>query len=288
MTVCIAAISGDGADSQIVVAADRMVTYPGFLEFEHRGSKIVELNEKALVMVAGDSLIGGRLAREAAGAVPGDPPAAADIAADLGMRYDATRRQQMEDQVLRSRGLTLADFYGRHGTLGQQGAMVIDQQLAMFNLNVELLLAAVDQNGAHLHTVHNPGGGDRNHDAIAYAAIGSGAIHVLPAMTGFRHGPGAPHAETLVRVYAAKRQAEVAPGVGKDTEVAVVSSDGIERLSTEDIGKLEAIYEQVQEHSRAALRNAVSEFKLGGDGDDDDDRGPEGGEGHGAEHTDVE
>ena len=55
---------------------------------------------------------------------------------------------------------------------------------------------------------------------------GSGAIHAMLhlSMAGQTTRRGV--AETLADVYIAKRQAEVAPGVGKTTDMAVIYRDG--------------------------------------------------------------
>lgn len=253
----------------MVVAADRMVTYPGFIEFEHPGSKMVQLGDHAIVMVSGDTLIGMRLANDAAAALAGSAGPIAAIAADLGVRYAGARNQQSEQQVLSVRGLNFQTFYANHNSLNGQAVMLTDNQLAQFDLGVELLLAGVDDTGAHIHTVHNPGGLDRNHDPITYAAIGSGAIHVLPSMAGFAHGGTASYPETLFRVYASKRRAEVAPGVGGDTELAVVTRSGVQRLTSADLERLSSLYDKFTSKTNTELKKQLAAFKPEGNGDGD-------------------
>jgi hypothetical protein len=225
MTICIAALC-HAEQPRAIVAADRMVTLGGFIEFEHAVPKMTRASPYALALVAGDALIGTRIAEDAAHEVAGTSPPVADIARQLAAQYEAARRSQLEERFLVPRGLNLQSFYGAHNTLNPQITAMLDNQMAQFNLGVEVLIAGVDGAGAHVHTVHNPGGAERQHDTIGYAAIGSGTIHALQSMIGFQHTPKADYHQTVFRVYAAKRRAEVAPGVGLDTDVAVISTRG--------------------------------------------------------------
>jgi len=258
MTVCIAALCGDGdGDRRVVIAADRMVTYPGYMEFEHPGSKMVKLSERALVMVAGDTLLGMRLANDAAAAYAGATGEVHLVAADLAGRYTQVRSEQVLQQVLSRRGLDFGSFYSNHSSLNGQAVMLLDNQMAQFDLGVELLLAGVDDAGAHIHTVHNPGAPDRKHDPIAYAAIGSGAVHVLPSMAGFEQGPATSYAQTLFHVYASKRRAEVAPGVGSATEMAVVTATGVHKIDEAQQETLGKIYDSFIQQGDTEIRKQI-------------------------------
>lgn len=267
MTVCIAAMCGRDEEPLVVVAADRLMTAGGFMEFEHPGSKIVELTETSLVMVAGDTNEGMRLARGAAGSAA--PETIPEMAEDLGNRYFEARARRTDQYILRARGLDPANYYAMHGTLNGQFVMLVDQALMEFDLGVELLLAGVDDTGAHIHTNRNPGGGNTDHGAIGWAAIGSGAVHVMPSMAGFEHGTDDTYGQTLFRVYASKRRAEVAPGVGHETDVAVVGRDGIKRLTDTELQQLDSIYEEFVSKTNQELENQLDGFDPDG-GDDDD------------------
>lgn len=259
MTVCLAALCGNGEDSRVVVAADRMVSAGGFMEFEHRGSKIVELADHALVMVAGDTNEGMRLVHQAAAEI-GDSTPVPGIAEDLGERYATARLRRAEQSLLGTRGLDLNSYYQVQGTLNPQMVAMIDNGFANWDLGVELLLAGVDESGAHIHTNHNPGGGNQDHRPVGWTSIGSGAIHVIPSMAGFEHAPHAGYGQTLFRVYASKRRAEVAPGVGHETDVAVVSREGIKRLTSQELQQLDSIYENFLSTTSNELAKQLDSF----------------------------
>jgi 20S proteasome alpha/beta subunit len=263
MTVCIAALcTGEDDGSRVVLATDRMVTQPGLMEYEHE-SKMVELTPRAAVMVAGNTLEGMRLVSEAAAAEMPDTIAA--LADELGRRY-ALARNARAGQVLGSHGLTWETFHQMHGLLNPQVVMTLERELEQYELGVNLLLAGVDGSGGHIHTNADPGGGNVRHDPMGWAAIGIGAPHVVPSMVGFGHSAGHGYRETLFRVYASKRRSEVAPGVGNETEMAVISADGTKRLSDALVEKLALIYGRFQKATERELSKRLASFDPEGDG----------------------
>lgn len=266
MTVCIAALCGGEEDARVVVAADHLVTSGGFMEFEHPGSKMVPLCDKALVMVAGNTNDGMRLVNEAAIEMDGPAPAIPALSEDLGRRYAEARLRRAEQGLLVTRGLDLDSYYNVQSSLNPQIVMLIDNGLTQWDLGVELLLAGVDETGGHIHTNHNPGGGNQDHGPIGWAAIGSGAVHVLQSMAGFAHDAGANYGQTLFRVYASKKRAEVAPGVGNDTDVAVISHDGTKVLSDAELKNLDGIYDKFVSTTDAELAKQLDAFDPEGDG----------------------
>lgn len=242
MTICLASICRDGDSHFAVVAADRMVTLGNFMEFEHGVPKMAHPSSHAVVMVAGDTLVGTRLAREVSEELNGTSPRTPDVAKRLATRYQEVRQEAVANQVLAPRGLSLPQFYGGHASFNPQITMMIDQALLNFNLGIELLLAGVDQDGAHIFSVHNPGGTELQHDVIGYGAIGSGAIHAIQSMVGFGHVSSAGLRETIFRTYASKRRAEVAPGVGLETDMAIISLDGVAWVSQDNQKHLGNVY----------------------------------------------
>jgi hypothetical protein len=264
VTVCLAALCRDDSTGapRAVVSADRMVTLGGFMEFEHTVPKMASPSDSAIVMIAGDTLFGTRLASDVAANLRGTNPRTEDIALRLATEYERTRQQVMEQQILAPRGLTLDAFYEKHANLNPNVTMMIDQGLASFNFGVELLIAGVDDQGAHIYSVENPGRPERKHDTIGYGAIGSGTPHALQAMIGFRHCETDSFKETVFRVYAAKRRSEVAPGVGSDTDMAVISRSEVSWLSPETIAQLGAVYESFQDTTSSVLRKELDGLDL--------------------------
>lgn len=272
MTLCMAALCTDPDDGDlVVVAADRMVTYGGFIEHEHTVPKIVQATPYAVTMIAGDSLIGTRLAKAVAAEVGPTNPDIASIADRMATGYTDMRKEQLNTQILALRGLDLANFYARQGALNAQLVMVLDQAMSQHNPGVELLVVGVDSGGAHIYSVTNPGKPEREHDVIGYAAIGSGGIHALQAMIGFRHSVTDGLRETVFRVYAAKRRAEVAPGVGVDTDMAIVSASGVRFLDASALQALAKIYDKYGHAAEVAQVKELGKLNLDPNGPERDD-----------------
>lgn len=263
MTLCMAAICKDGNKGPLaVVAADRMVTLGNFIEFEHTVPKMALFSPYSIAMIAGDTLMGTRLAQGVANEFVGSAPATTEVASRLAQRFVEMRRGQLENQILRLRGLDLQMYYGGHQSLNGQITMMLDSQMAQFNLGIELLVAGVDGDGAHIFSIENPGQPERQHDVIGYGAIGSGGIHALQAMIGFRRSPTTPLRETVFQVYASKRRAEVAPGVGIDTDMAIISADGIKFLDETTLEKLKEMYLHHGQATEAALNKELENLNL--------------------------
>jgi hypothetical protein len=154
VTICTAGLCVEDGRQLAVVAADRMVTYGGFIEFEHSVPKMAHPSQSAIVMIAGDTFVGTRLAQTVVDLLPGTSPRIADIAQQLAQHYEAVRMEKVEHQILAPRRLNLQTFYGAHASLNGQITMMLDQAMANFNLGVELLLAGVDELGARSSRHH--------------------------------------------------------------------------------------------------------------------------------------
>src|SRR5258706_1487663 len=226
MTVCIAAICYNG--KSIVVSADRMFTAsaPLNLEFEPPISKIELLSPRCIVMVAGTSLSAAEIidtAREKIANTGGQVLQIALAARDV---YSNLRNAKIDEQILsaqlgpdfslfRSKGGTLPAYLQAQPAIYQQ--MVI--QTSQFNLGVDLLLAGCDDNSSHIYHLTHPGSLTA-FDKLGYNAIGSGAIHAMVTLHLGEQSPKSSLAATLHAVHDAKLAAEVAPGVGRETEMA--------------------------------------------------------------------
>ena len=263
MTVCVGAICCDvkGAPGQaVVVASDRMVTMGGLTEFEHDVPKITALSDRIVTLVAGDALRGSELVR-----LVGGLPADAQVrptAQLLALRYAELRRAVVEAFVLIPRGLSLAEFYqgGVQQRLIPPVAGSIDQEIARFDLGLEVLVAGVDSQGGHLLNARNPGGVVDDLDPIGFHAVGSGALHAVQSMIGFSHAPNRPLHETVFRAFASKRRAEIAPGVGHTTDLWVIQAAGVTKLSVSTLEALDALYTEYALPAREELDRRIKDF----------------------------
>ena len=226
MTVCIAALYGDGAG--VVLASDRMVTahIPIGYEFENKeNTKIVELDEAASVfaLIAGDVLRGNEifdLAKTELTPKDGGCPAS-EVAEIVRSSYQKVRLRNIIHRELEPRGLDLNNYYGRHQTLSPQVVQMIDQALSSFDFRVEILVAGSNSRAHTIYTILNPGT-IHNNSSIGHGAIGSGAPHALYSLIEASYTPSLDKDAVVDLVKRAKRRSEVAPGVGKETTMVVI------------------------------------------------------------------
>jgi 20S proteasome alpha/beta subunit len=113
--------------------------------------------------------------------------------------------------------------------------------MQMFNLGTDMIVAGVDDQGAKVAYVWNPGTLAWL-DKLGYAAIGSGGIHATTRLSLGSQTRDSGLAETIYRVYEAKRAAEVAPGVGPETDLAIVEKQAIRTCGSATLTKLQEIF----------------------------------------------
>jgi 20S proteasome alpha/beta subunit len=265
MTICMGALcaaESGGPCTAVVVASDRMVTLGGLIEFDHSAPKTSILGPNVVGLVAGDALAGSELIQMIQSTQQSQAPAVIQVAQNLAQQYTALRLARAEAAILLPRGLSIQAFHASHQQLLAQIVGMIDNQLVAFDLGVQFLIAGLDADGGHLLTVVNPGGRYDIHDVIGYAAIGSGALHALQAMIGFGHSTSQDLRESVFRAFAAKRRAEVAPGVGRETDLLVIKEDGVNRLAQSTLEELDALYTEFTESTAKNLGAKLHKLEL--------------------------
>lgn len=268
MTICIGALCANPKGREcraVVVAADRMVTW-GPTEFEHEVPKIMAVGGSATVLVAGNTLYGSRVVRETRAHFAMGVPRVAELADAIAAKYADLRREQLQTDVFGPRGMSMQNFYaGQQTQLVNQLALGLDNIASSFNYGVDLLIAGVDDEGAHLYAVANPGGSSQDFQQIGFTAIGSGQVHALQSMIGFSHTGMKGLRETIFSVYASKRRAEVAPGVGKDTDITVIRENGSRRLDLATLQQLDTLYDDYTKRVNEEVRKGVAKLTLPND-----------------------
>lgn len=250
MTVCIAAICDGG--ERIVVAADRMLTFmsPLNLEFETEEKKIEQLANGIVALSSGATAHATEILRGVKMTIGGNPtPDFQVVAETMKNQYaSAKMKKAHETIILHFLGQDFDTFSKKGGTLPQYlqtQAQTFQQMTAMqsqFNLGVDILLAGIDDGGPHLCLVTHPGT-LLSLERQSYSAIGSGGIHATIYLSLSAHTSHKNLLETIWSVFAAKKAAEVAPGVGRGTDVAIVEKTGVTYCNASIIGILETTFE---------------------------------------------
>jgi len=250
MTVCIAAICESG--KKIVVAADRMLTFPSptNLEFETAEQKIVGLAPSCIALASGNTAYATQILDNTRQKLGGNQsPPIGQVLEIVRTEYISTRMVKTDETVTASLGADYARFLQKGGTLPNylQVQPAVFQQLFMitqqFNLGVDIIVAGIDDLGAHISVVTNPGT-LFSLDKLGYSAIGTGGMHATIHLLLSGHTSGRTFLETLYDVYVAKKASEVAPGVGQATDLAVIESGNVWHCTELVVKKLQGTFEE--------------------------------------------
>jgi 20S proteasome alpha/beta subunit len=261
VTVCIAARAG----SFIFGASDRMLT-SGDVQFEpSAGTKIYLLSNSIFMMTAGDAAlqaeIVGMVSRAIAERIIKEPTNWWKVseAADLYVKYyNVIRNKRAEDAILSPLQMDGPAFIANHRMLSDQLANDLARELLNFEMpNVAAIFAGIDPDGPHIYVIRD--NQSNCVDNVGFAAIGIGGRHASSQFMFARHAWNSPLPETLFLTYYAKKKAEVAPGVGKGTDMVMVGPTltTLTALGGHVLEKLENEYQKVI----IAENNAFSEAR---------------------------
>ena len=161
---------------------------------------------------------------------------AAETAEIVRLTYQQVRLDNIVHRELEPRGLTLVSYHGEQQTLSPNIVQIIDQAMASANLGVEVLVAGVNGHTHTIHTILNPGTIHHN-SSIGHGAIGTGAPHALYSLIENSYRPSMDKESVVKLIKSAKKRSEVAPGVGQQTTLLVIPTEGRKEIvpSEEDV-----------------------------------------------------
>ena len=273
MTVCVAAIA---EKSTVIGVSDRMLT-AGDIQFEPGQAKMWNFTSSIWALVAGDIAIQSEIMKrvniETQRRMVADPKPwllVKDLANIYCQEFRTFRRERAEAEILSPLGLDFKSFFERQSTMHGDVVATITNKLADYDFPelLEAIFIGIDTDGP----VSFPKGdlrafpqiyvteGDKLSwpSTVGFAAIGSGKSHAESQFMVSGHWPLKPLHETLLLIMAAKKRAEVAPGVGRDTDLVVIGPALGTAYKLEDkyIPELEDIYRRIEVANERALREA--------------------------------
>lgn len=218
------------------------------VQFEHHERKIDPLGSNCVVMSSGNALVANEVISRTRAAVGSAALDFGQAASRLRDEYMSVHVERVDELFYRPRGWTLEEFKKvGNAQVPPQLYIGIDQQVFQYNLGTEFLIAGVDGAGAHVSWVHYHGmqgaGWLETFDKIGYNSVGSGGPHAAISL----HFAGQHRDESLARtvfnVFRAKKIAEIAPGVGAQTDVAIVDA-AITYLTDAQIAELDELHKK--------------------------------------------
>jgi 20S proteasome alpha/beta subunit len=227
MTVCVAAIfSKPGLG--VVCASDRMLT-AGNIQFQPPTPKVWPLTRSIYMLVAGNDMTlqyeiyqeVNKTVRDRVDAEPKNWWRVRDVANLYSHHYADWRRRRSEYAILSPLGLTHATFLQKQSSM--DSTLVNDIALRLSNFEMpatQTIIAGVDESGAHLYVVND--GNVSCNDMMGFAAVGSGYWHANSHFMLSGYNPTSTGERAILITHQAKKKSEVAPGVGKDTDMILI------------------------------------------------------------------
>jgi hypothetical protein len=268
VTVCIAARSF----SSVFLVSDRMIT-AGDIQFEPPVEKIIFLTSSIAVMASGDSAFHTEVMKdvmkEVTDRVKSDPNSWVLVkdAVDLYIKYsNIAKLKRSEAAILAPLGLDCRSFIDNQKIMDKGLVESISRDMINFEIpDVTVIIAGLDmfmgQTNTHIYSINN------NYiscdDIIGFRAIGSGARHAESHFMLARHAWNAHTHAALLLAYRAKKDSEVAPGVGAETDMFMIGPavGQSSRMRPEIIEKLDREYRRMKRRHTNLQNDANEELK---------------------------
>lgn len=210
--------------------------------------KFETLAPNCVGLTAGLALIHTDLFREVRSKLSGVRSAPVrEIVDTVKQKFANLRQATIEERYFLPRGFDIGWFNQNQSSLMEDIVFRLDSLLEEFELELEILLVGVDDSGGHIYGIYNPGQAFC-YDNFGFAAIGSGARHAEMTFVDSGFTPAFPVKEATYIAFKAKRRAERAPGVGAETDIAILKPDRqVEYLTANQLKVLDELYQREKE-----------------------------------------
>ena len=248
MTVCIAAIlkwdygTADVPDigSAAITISDRMLTAHD-VQYEPNQQKVALIGS-CLILVAGELYTHSQAIADTKKEVGDRNVVPYDIALIYGRAIQAINRQNAENVLLAPLGLNTDSFLAQQRDFSGGFVDTITTQLQNWQrTDTEALVVGPDTEGMYIYSVDSQGS-VANHSDAGFAAIGLGAWHAKSRLmqSGFINSKN--YNQALTSIYTAKKAAELAPGVGKSTDINLVLRNQITPVLPDIIAETDRLH----------------------------------------------
>ncbi len=262
MTIGIGAICSWSGNFLLLGVSDRMLTARD-TTFEPPQTKVASVTDRIAILVSGPAAAYSTIVQDVMAEVQKQKTTAVrDVANICAKAFASYRLAESEAVVLAPLGLSLKDYIAQRNAHHYYS---LRDELRQYDIDTELIVMGIDSLGCHLYLIHHPGIAQCNDD-VGFVAIGSGGRHANLRFMEAKYTNRRPLEEALFLAYAAKRRAEVAPFVGRHTDMLVIdtaSTPPILQLAWGSplLDQLGAIYETSVGEKKEADSRAFAEFK---------------------------
>ncbi len=267
MTVCLVGLfhinpgaPKDPMEFAAIVISDRMITV-GDIQYEPNQVKFGALCDNVFLSIAGDYALHSQAFKETRSHLKGRKTASPyDVATIYGRCIQRIKHKEAEDLYLAPLGMNMDTFISQQRELSETFVEnVINQMQSYKGDDVEALIVGLENNSAQLYHVDSRGT-CLCLDDVGYGVIGSGAWHARSFLTQISYSNTTPYVQALAAVFAAKKAAEAAPGVGTVSDIYLITRFGCERIIPETAEKLEELHKAFQLKRRQLINEVISEL----------------------------
>ncbi|MBA7540837.1 hypothetical protein ES705_33140 [subsurface metagenome] len=239
MTQLIGALCDNG--KSIITLSDRMVSSGDMtITFEPDSPKYNSINEKCIILLAG-TLLEPCLIEDIKeqGKNERDMRKLVEV---CKQQFSDLKTKRIEEEILRPHGFeSFGDFHEKSQRLHDGIIMQMNSLIDRHSLDLVMLLAGLDEGGAHLFMVSDPGA-QACFDAVGFCCPGIGQRHTDPVFALYRYSVKISPKEALLITFEAKKRAEMAGGIGVTTDATLISKEGIKVILDETLQELEDIH----------------------------------------------
>jgi len=245
--------------TKVILVSDRMVTTAdNSLAFEHE-AKFEMLAANALVLTAG-TIHEPELIADARTEI-GGRASIRQAVESLARSYRNVRNKRIEQEILQKYGISsFEDFYNKQRFLHEDTNIHFLRDIGAYQLGSHLLVGGVDQK-AHLYYIADPGA-YRSYDGLGFCCIGSGDRHAEPVFAFYGFKPSLPVSEVLQIAYEAKKRAEMAGGVGRETDAWIIDKEACYEIGYETIQQLEGFHQEQETFSQFRRQFEIKTAKI--------------------------
>lgn len=244
-----------------LTASDRMIT-AGDIQYEPQQLKLAYITPTCLVLIAGDYSLHSQAIKKTMEAFLAKPDAKPhDVAMTYGAAVQAVKCREAESLYLAPLGLNTDSFIAQQREMSESiTATLLGQLQGYKGEEVSALVVGIEKGGAQLYTVDTYGLIGSLID-VGFGAIGAGAWHAQSQLMQAGYVNTWHLAPALASVFVAKKAAETAPGVGKNTDIHILTRDGSFLLWPHVDKKLHALYDEYMDRRRELGAKAVAELQ---------------------------
>jgi hypothetical protein len=267
MTVCIGSaftwVYGPGDVGRAIVAvSDRKLTIGG-MEYEPRQTKMWPITPQIMALLAGDMLShSDAITHFNANFTAHDGVEVGEVAHAYAQSIQSGRRKRAETEYLSPIGIDIDRFRSGQVQLSDGVTLSLIRQMQEYNgCEVEAIVAGTNGRTVNLYGISD----DLQvacYDDAGFVAVGSGGWLARAGLMTAKYTPSVyAYTTALLTGYAAKKQAEMATGVGSDTDMYLITRTGHQPVLDEIKESVRESLEKYQEKNRKIAAEAIEDIE---------------------------